>query len=77
VLAFSATLFCGLSACGGEPNLTCDDPRRYQEAVVNSKLKSPEDLDELEPLREMPLPEANPAEERPAGSPCVDLPPRI
>jgi hypothetical protein len=67
----------GLSACGGEANLTCDEPRRYQQAVDHNRVQSPEDLDSLEPLREMPLPQANPTPERPAGSPCLDLPPRI
>jgi len=73
LVAFS----CGLSACGGTPDLTCDEPHRYQESVDHSRLKAPEDLDQLEPLREMPLPQANPTPERPVGSPCLDLPPRI
>jgi uncharacterized lipoprotein len=66
-----------LSACGGEADLTCDDPRPYQEAVQNERLKTPEDLDAPQPYREMPVPEANPRPERPKGSPCLDLPPRI
>lgn len=66
-----------LSACGGEVDLTCDDPRRYQEAVERERLKTPEDLDAPEPYLEMPVPEANPRPQRPQGSPCLDLPPRI
>ena len=66
-----------LSACGGEVDLTCDDPRRYQEAVENERLRTPEDLDAPQPFLEMPVPEANPRPERPKGSPCLDLPPRI
>jgi len=77
VLSIAAALSCGLYACGGTQDLSCDKPHRYQESVDHSRLKSPEDLDQLEPLREMPLPEANPAPERPEGSPCLDLPPRI
>lgn len=70
-------LTAGLAGCGGEGNLTCDEPRRYQQAVQHDPLKSPEDLDGLDSVRAIPLPEANPAPERPAGSPCLDLPPRI
>ena len=70
-------VFAGMVACGGEVNLACDEPRPYQEAVDGEGLKAPEDLDSLEPLREMPLPEANPRPERAKGSPCLDLPPRI
>ena len=66
-----------LSACGGEVDLTCDEPRRYQEAVQNERLKAPEDLDSPQPYLEMPVPQANPRPERPKGSPCLDLPPRI
>ena len=71
------TILAGLAGCGGGPNLTCDEPSRYQESMQNERLKSPEDLSELDQLREMPLPKANPAPERPAGSPCLDLPPRV
>jgi uncharacterized lipoprotein len=66
-----------LSGCGGEVDLTCDDPRRYQEAIEHERLKAPEDLDTPQPYLEMPVPEANPRPERPKGSPCLDLPPRI
>ena len=65
------------SGCGGEVDLTCDDPRRYQEAVEHERLKTPEDMDTPQPYLEMPVPEANPRPERPEGSPCLDLPPRI
>jgi len=77
MLAGTVVLCCGLSACGGAPELTCDEPERYQQSVNQSKLEAPEDLDALEPLREMPLPTASPRPERPPGSPCLDLPPRV
>ena len=67
----------GLAGCGGAADLTCDEPSRYQKAQQRERLKSPEDLDDLDAVREMPLPQANPAPERPAGSPCLDLPPRV
>jgi hypothetical protein len=66
-----------LAACGGEARLSCDEPRRYQEAVNNERLRAPEDLDALQPSLEMPVPEANPRPDRPEGSPCLDLPPQI
>ena len=66
-----------LAACGGEAKLTCDEPRRYQEAVVNERLKMPVDLDDLQTYLEMPVPEANPRPERPKGSRCLELPPQI
>jgi hypothetical protein len=77
MLAGTAVLCCGLSACGGEVQLTCDEPQRYQQSVDHRKLQAPEDLDALEPVREMPLPKASPRPERPPGSPCLDLPPRV
>ena len=69
--------FAVLAACGGEVDLTCDEPRRYQEAVLNERLRTPDDLDSPQPFKEMPVPEANPRPERPKGSPCLELPPRI
>ena len=77
LITLAMLVFAGMVACGGKTNLACDKPQRYQEAVDSEGLKAPEDLDSLEPLREMPLPEANPRPERPKGSPCLDLPPRI
>ena len=78
-LSFTVLLpfLAALSACGGEADLTCDDPRPYQEAVENERLKTPEDLDTPQPYLEMPLPEANPRPDRPKVSPCLDLPPRL
>ena len=66
-----------LAACGGEARLTCDEPRRYQEAVNNERLRTPEDLDAPQTYLEMPVPEANPRPERPKGSRCLELPPQI
>ena len=76
---FSVSLFVlmGLSACGGDPLRSCDDPELYQFAERHEKIETPDDLDDLEPLREIPLPEASPAPPRPPGSPCIDLPPHV
>ena len=73
----SLTLLAALAACGGEANLACDEPRRYQQSVVNERLKTPDDLDAPEAYLEMPVPQANPRPDRPKGSPCLELPPRI
>ena len=68
-------LMAGVSACSS--NETCDDVKRYQLATEGKRLETPDDLDDLEALREMPLPEASPRPPPPEGSPCIDLPPSI
>jgi hypothetical protein len=75
-LLFLLGAFAGLAACG-KPDLTCDDPSPYQLAVSGKRVQPPTDLDKLEPLREMPLPDASPAKPRTENSPCLDLPPAI
>ena len=77
LITISLSLMTALAACGGEVDLTCDDPQRYQEAVENDRLQAPDDLNAPEAYLEMPVPEANPRPERPEGSPCLDLPPRL
>lgn len=67
----------GLSACGGSVELTCDEVRIYQLAGQSKRVAAPDDLDELDSLKEMPLPEASPQPVRPAGSPCLDRPPDV
>ncbi len=66
------------SACGGGDQIkSCDEVRRYQLAEEGKRIDTPDDLDDLEPLREMPLPKASPRPPRPEGSPCLDLPPSV
>ncbi len=65
-----------LSGCGGV-ELTCDDVRTYQIAVEGQRIEAPEGLDDLDPLKEIPLPEASPREPRPPGSKCIDRPPEV
>ena len=67
----------GLSACGGTPDLSCDEEQIYQLAAPGQRVVAPQDLDDLEPLREMPLPEASPRPPRDPNSPCIELPPSI
>jgi len=67
----------GLGACGGTPDITCDEPERYQAAREADPVRVPDDLDPLDEFKELPLPDASPRPERPPGSPCLDLPPNI
>jgi len=66
----------GLAACGGSKDLTCD-AGPYMDAVSAPRVQVPEGLDSLEPLRELPLPEASPRPDRPADAPCIDRPPTV
>jgi hypothetical protein len=66
-----------LASCGKDADLTCDDVQTYQLAVAGKRVKVPDDLDPLDPLKEVPLPQASPRAERPAGSTCIDRPPKV
>ena len=70
-------VFAGLASCKGAVELSCDEIVTYQLAVEGKRVEVPPDLDALEPLREMPMPEASPRPSRPANSPCIDLPPEV
>ena len=68
----------GLSGCfGKDAVVTCDEVEAYQLAQEGRRIESPEDLDNLNELKEIPLPKASPRPPRPEGSPCLDLPPSI
>ncbi len=56
ILSVSLFVLMGLLACGGTPMQICDDPELYQFAERHEKIETPDDLDALEPLREIPLP---------------------
>ncbi len=77
LITVSLSILAAVAACGGGTDLTCDEPRRYQQALENERLTAPDDLSAPEPYLEMPVPQANPRPERPKGSPCIDLPPRL
>ena len=67
-----------LSACGGDDAiLECEQGGSYLNAVETPRVRAPEDLDNLDSLREMPLPEASPRGDRPAGSGCLEAPPTV
>jgi uncharacterized lipoprotein len=76
-LLVAIALLFGVSACGGNKVQSCDDVRYYQLAEEGKRVETPADLDGLDPLTEMPLPEASPRPPRPEGSPCIDLPPSV
>lgn len=73
------TLVCALfvlAGCGKSKPLTCDEGP-YQTAVRAPKIQSPEGLDSLNALNEVPLPAASPQEPGPADGPCLEHPPQI
>lgn len=76
-LALILLLTASLHACSKDVDLTCDDVQIYQLAVAGKRVTAPEGLDDLDPLKEMPLPKASPQAARPAGSVCIDSPPQI
>lgn len=69
----AAAMFAG---CGEPAMLACDEGP-YMTAVRMPKVKAPDGLDELNPLNEVPLPDAAPPAPRPDDSRCLDFPPRI
>lgn len=78
-LGFASLLLAtvALAGCNTTIDRTCDEVRLYQLAMEGRRIETPEDLDELDELKEIPLPEASPRPPRPEGSPCLDLPPRV
>ena len=67
-----------LSACGGDDAIKqCESGGSYLNARETPRVRAPEDLDNLDSLREIPLPEASPRGERPAGSGCLEAPPKV
>jgi uncharacterized lipoprotein len=69
-------LAASLGACGGT-EVACDKVQVYQRAELTPKVEAPEGMDQLDPNREMPMPQASPRPPREPGSPCVDRPPEI
>jgi len=78
-LPLALVLIGGLSACFGNKavDYTCDEPQRYQAVTDGRRIVSPEGLDTLNEFAEMPIPSAEGAPVRPAGSPCIELPPSV
>lgn len=63
-----------IAACGESKMLACDEGP-YQTAVRAPRIQSPEGLDSLDPLNEVPLPASSPQAPRPAEGPCLEHPP--
>ena len=61
---------------GGNDDLieTCDEPKPYQSERQGKRIEVPDDLDPLQPIREMPIPEAE-TPPRPDGARCLTAPP--
>ncbi len=68
-LVVAAMLF----GCGG--NDACEKPGPYQESIEGPRIEVPEGLTELQPSRELRVPETSPPPPRPADAPCLELPP--
>lgn len=66
-----------LTGCRGGGEIKCDDTGNYVAAGETRRISVPNDLDELDILKEAPLPEASPRSDRPAGAGCLEAPPRI
>ncbi len=75
-IAILFVLLVGLGGCGGT-ELTCDDVRIYQLAEEGKRIEAPDGLNDLDPLKENPLPDASPRKEHEPGSPCIDRPPVV
>jgi uncharacterized lipoprotein len=75
-LVMSLAVVAVLAGCGGSTEVTCDEGP-YLAAVRTPKVESPDGLDNLDPINEMPLPQASPQEPRPKDGSCLDQPPVI
>jgi hypothetical protein len=64
-----------LWACGGDAVLKCEKGGAYLNAFETPRVRAPEGLDNLDSLREMPLPDASPQSQRPPEGGCLEAPP--
>ena len=76
-IALLVTVSGAITACSKDVDMTCDDVRAYQLAVPGKRVVAPDGLDNLDPMKEVPLPKASPREQRPEGSHCIDRPPEV
>jgi len=75
-IGLCALAFC-LAACGGDAVLKCDRNVAYLQAREAPRVTAPDGLDDLDRLRERPMPEASPREPRPADAGCLEKPPSV
>ncbi len=66
-----------LSACifGGPPK--CETDGRYQLSQAGERIEAPDGLDDLQPYKEMTIPEASPRQPRADSDRCLEAPPSI
>lgn len=64
-----------LSACVGPPK--CETEGRYQFSQPGQRIQAPDDLDELEPYKELTVPQASPRESPDDSSRCLEAPPGV
>ena len=72
---FLVTTF--LAGCRGGGELKCDSGGSYEAARETPRVRAPDDLDDLDELREVALPDASPRRERPADAGCLESPPKV
>ena len=65
-----------LAACGGTPELVCEDGS-YKNAVRSPRVEAPEGLDDLQRIKEMPIPTASPQPPREDDGRCLEAPPTV
>ncbi len=67
-----------VAGCGGKSvTRSCDEHTVYRTATENTRVQAPDGLSQLDPEREMVLPDPSPQQPRPADAPCLDLPPAV
>ena len=66
-----------IAGCRGGGEIRCDEGGGYALARETPRVRAPDDLDDLDVLREAPLPAASPRPERPASAGCLESPPKI
>jgi uncharacterized lipoprotein len=71
------TLLVALAGCGGDSALKCDKNVAYLQARETPRVKAPAGLDDLDVLREMPMPKASPQAPRPPEDRCLEHPPIV
>jgi hypothetical protein len=62
-----------LASCGGPR--PCDEARPYQSSNLGDPVSVPDDLDNLQPQKELKIPEPSPRPPRPEDAGCLQSPP--
>ncbi len=65
-----------LTACVNNPEFECEDGD-YKTAVRSPRVDTPEGLDDLDRLKEMPIPAASPRPPREDDGRCLEAPPTV